>query len=185
MKNPQGDAAAEQTKINSELARQLAGEALPMFAGMFGAVEGQLSGGPEAIAPFIKDAFDKARGGLTSTYSQALRTGNELTRYRAMTADNPYTSGEVGSSINQLSYGLNQEMNKGLKTLNFQEAQTGLQGYNALMASLSGGIQSALSLGGGMSGATNAAISGLPTTTGAGNILGGVLNAATSVMKVI
>jgi hypothetical protein len=178
MSNPQGKAATQQTINQTELSKMLAGESIPMFEAMFGSTMGQLAGGPDQIAPFIRDAFGKARDNVNTSYSQANRTGSELTKYRALTADSPYTQGEVTGTIGQMGYGLEQERQQGLRTLNFQEAQTGLQGYNALLNTLGGGANNAMQLGAGAAGLANQGIAGLPTMSRGGSIGMGALSGA-------
>ena len=171
-------AAADAARTQSQLAGDLWGASKGPLSEILQMLQGNISGGPNAIPDQVGRQFDAARSEANLGYDSSIRANRELAGARARTSGQPYSTGELDSAIAQGTFALNQSREAALRNLQFQEAQAGMGQYNQMLSLLGQGANTAFGLGQGFSGSQMGAISQMGGGSTWGNVLGGAASGA-------
>lgn len=180
--SPQAQAAGEQSAWQAQLAQMLSGVARPELEQLTGSLSSIL-GSKNAAGQLAPDAAIKsaATSQLNQSYGQAQMGSREAIAYGGLrSGEGRMSPGAYGSAITSAATSLDRDRQSALRNLEFMSAQSSMQDYNKVLQLLGQGSKSALSLAGGFSGASGAAIAGLSNQSQFGSALGGAAAGASA-----
>lgn len=174
--SPQQQQAAEAARAQATRSQQLADISLPQLSSILGRVTGDLSA--TGISPSVMAAYDTARTGINQDFATAGRGQQAYIQQAFAQGGNLYNTNQIDDAKKTAALNLDQARQGALQNLSFQEAESGLTQFNALMNLLSGGAGTALNLAGGFAGQQSQAIGMLSNQSPGQGALGGALAGA-------
>ena len=176
--NAQQKAAGEASRTQAQLASELWGASKGPLTEILAMLQSNASGGYNQVPEQVSREFQQARYQTNQGYDSAIMANRELSAMRAKTSGQPYTTGELDAAIAQGTWALNQNREQAMRSLQFQEAQAGMQQYNNYLSMMGLGANTAMGLSQGFAGAQMGAIGQMGSGGGWGNILGGAASGA-------